>query len=907
LVQRLNAGQVRKLTLVSAPAGYGKTTLLSEWIYQGGDGVPSLPVAWLSLDEGDSDPTRFLAYLIGAAQKIIPRVGEGLLRALQSPEPPPAEIVLTSLINELAAVPQDGSQCCLLGLVLDDYHLVESQDVHDAVAFLLDSLPPPPRGIHLVIATRKDPLLPLARWRAAAQMTEIRETDLRFTHQEATAFLTQMMGLELSNGDISALQSRTEGWITGLQLAALSMQGLDSAGAACFVSDFAGDDRHIVDYLVEEVLAHRPQGTKRFLLQTSILERMTGPLCDAVTEVEEGQATLEMLEQANLFVVPLDNRRQWYRYHHMFADLLRQRLRAMMGAERLASLHLRASEWYEKNGYVSEAVHHAFAAGDLTRAANLIEQNARDMFARSELRTIMNWVDALPEDLVQARPWLCAFYAWALRLTGGQAEAVEARLRVSELALEKSKASLPKDEARAVRGHIAAIRAYQALYREEISRSMELARQALDRLPEATFARGLTALGLGWASRFTGDLVGASQAFVEARAASMASGNTYVAVTATCRLAYTEMMGGQLRQAVRSCREALQMAAGTEGRRLPVAGYALVYLGIVYRELNNLEAAARHLVDGIDLCRQVGYIMDQVIGYATLARVLQAEQDRDGARQALQSAERLSQKMKGYVYARRWVDDCQVRLWSAQNRVSEIARWTQETDLRVDDQVSFVRELEHIILARALVALGREHAGEPHLDDALDLLARLLEMAESRGWMGKAIEILVLQALAHRARGDTDQALAALERALSIAQPESYVRAFVDECPPLAPLLHEAAARRIAPDYARSLLAAFEGATKDEEPAPSPPKGRRTDLQPPSFVPPPSSPLVEPLSERELEVLQLIAQGLSNREVAERLFLTVNTVKVHTRNIYGKLDVHSRTEAVARSRELGLL
>ncbi|HSR34808.1 MAG TPA: LuxR C-terminal-related transcriptional regulator [Anaerolineae bacterium] len=900
LIERLNEGMDRKLTLVSAPAGYGKTTLLSEWIHQDGDGgTQALPVAWLSLDEGDNDPTRFLSYLVGAAQTIVPHLGEGLLGALQSSQPPPSETILTSLINELAAIPQDCSRCCLLGLVLDDYHLIESQEIHNAIAFLLDHLPPPPEGAHLIIATRKDPLLPLPRWRAGAHMTEIREADLRFTHEEATAFLTQAMGLALSTDDVAILEARTEGWIAGLQLAALSMQGLDAARTAGFISAFSGDDRHIVDYLIDEVLAQRPRGTKDFLLKTSVLERMSGSLCDFVTGGEDGQNVLEMLEQANLFVVALDNRRQWYRYHHLFADLLRNRLRAMVGTGGLLSLHLRASEWYDHNGYAEDAVHHAFAAGDLERAADLIEQNARDTFARSELRTLMNWVDALPEDLVQVRPWLCVFYAWALRLTGGGAEDVETRLQVAELALRNTRTILPKDQVRALEGHIAGIQAYQSLYREDIPRALSLSREALDRLPEATFARGLTAMALGWASRFSGDLTGASQAFVEAATASLASGNTYAAVASTCRLAYTQMLAGQLGQAVKTCGEALQMAAGMEGRHLPVAGYALVYLGLVRREWNHLEEAARHLADGIDLCRQVGYMFDQVVGYSTLARVLHAKGDWDGARRAFQNAEQSSQRMKGYVFARRWVEDCQVRLWSAQDRVSSITGWIQETDLRLDDQINFGRELEHIILARAFLAMGREQAREPYLDEALDLLARLLELAESAGWMGKAIEILVLQALAHQERGDTSQALSALKRALSIGEPEGYVRTFVDEGPPMARLLLESAERGIAADYARRLLAAFATETKDKEPALTVQSPERSEGE--------AERLIEPLSKRELEVLQLVARGFTNKEIASRLFLAPSTVKVHTRNIYGKLGVHNRTQAVTLARDLGLL
>jgi LuxR family maltose regulon positive regulatory protein len=818
LIRRLNEGMDRKLTLVSAPAGYGKTTLLSEWAYQGGNGVdPKLPIAWLSLDEADNDPTRFLTYLIQAAQSIVPGVGRDLLSALQSTEPLPIQSILASLINELTAVPLDCDRCCILGLVLDDYHRIESQEIHDAVAFLLERLPPPPEGMHLVIVTRKDPLLPLPRWRAGAHITDIREAGLRFTHEEAEAFLTQGMGLALSEDDVAALASRTEGWIAGLQLAALSMQGLDATRAARFISAFSGDDRHIVDYLVDEVLAQRPLGTKHFLLQTSILERMCGPLCDAVTGGDGGQKVLETLEQANLFVVPLDNRRHWYRYHHMFAEMLQNRLQAAVGAKGLASLHQRACEWFEAEGYVPEAVHHAFAAGDLTKAANLVEHNAREMFARSELKTIMNWVDALPGELIHARPWLCTFYAWALRLTGAEAELVESGLQVAESALERARASLPKDESRAIEGHIAAIRAYQALYREEIPRAIHLARQALDNLPEMSFARGLAALALGWASRFDGDLVEAREAFVEARMASMVAGNTFVAVTATCRLAYTEILAGQLRQAVQSCREALQMAATTEGRYLPVAGHAMVYLSGVYREWDNLEAAARHAIEGIDLCQQVGYVMDQLVGHTTLARVRQAEGDWETAGAACRGAEQLSLRMKGYVYARRWAEDCQIRLWSAQGMALEIAGWIEDTDLRTDDEISFARELEHVILARALVAVGREQPGEPYLDDALGLLGRLLEAAESRRWMGKVIEILVLQALAHQACGDTDEAVGTLARALSFAEPEGYLRTFVDEGPAMASLLLRAVEHGIAPEYARRLLAAFEEATTDDQ------------------------------------------------------------------------------------------
>jgi len=909
LTQQLNAGLHRKLTLISAPAGFGKTTLLSEWVTGS-----RRPVAWVSLDEGDNDPARFLAYFIAALQRITGSAGEGTMGALQSAQPPPIEAVLTSLINEIATIPNGFT------LIFDDYYLVETPSIHSALVFLIDHLPP---QMHLVIATRQDPPLPLARLRAGGDMVEIRARDLRFTEEEATAFLNQTMQLGLTPDEVAALGTRTEGWIAGLHLAALSLRG--QADRVAFIRAFAGDDRHVMDYLVNEVLSRQTEAVQRFLLHTAILDRLCSPLCQAVVgsggSLSDSQGILEYLERSNLFIVPMDNRRQWYRYHHLFADLLRHRLRRMVGTQGLAALHRRASEWYEQNGLSAEAFAHALAAEDFERAARLAEQGARQMFVRSELATILRWVDALPDDLVRARSWLCVFHAWALRLSGRPFDTVEARLQDAEWALEKRTqlssqvdptegTTFPEDEAYTVLGHIAAIRAYQALYSEQMTRAIGLAQQAIEHLPEEDFVRGLGALALGWASRFSGDLEEASRAFTEAGAASLAAGNTYVAVAATCRLAYTQTLGGQLRQAAESCQEALQMAIRRDGHRLPVAGYAYVYMGGIYREWNDLDAAESYLVNGIELCSQVGYIMDQIVGYATLARVRQAQGDWSGARDAVRNAERLSLRMKGYVYARRWVEDCQVRLWLAEGPtagsgrgLAATARWTQESGLSTDDELNFNRELEHIILARALVGLGREQSAESHLADTLDLLARLLEMAATAGWMGKAIEILALQAMALQAQGDAEQALAALGRALALAEPEGYVRLFVDEGPPMARLLKALSSQRsaISQSYLGRLLAAFDGATKDERPRM---KAGDQPLVVHRGLPPI---LIEPLSERELEVLGLIAQGLTNREIAARLFLTLNTVKVHTRNIYGKLDVHSRTEAVACARNLGLL
>jgi LuxR family maltose regulon positive regulatory protein len=915
LIERLNQGLEEncKLTLISAPAGFGKTTLITEWRYRIPDSVDPESICqnpefgWLSLDEGDNDLVRFLRYLLAALQRIIPGIGETALASLNSPQPPSMEAVLTPVVNEIAAMSDQGAlrNCCYM-LVLDDYHVIEAQAVHDSLQFFLDHLPHP---LHLAICGRADIPWSLSRLRASDQITEFRSADLRFNLEETAEFLNRIMDLNLADVDLVALEERTEGWIAGLQLAALSMQGLDDQGRRNFVSDFAGSSRYIVDYLVDEVLARRPKGTKDFLLQTSILDRMSGPLCDAVLgiEVEEGrsptpgprsQSILEQLEQANLFLIPLDDKRRWYRYHHLFGDLLRFRLKQTY-PDRLPTMHRRASQWYETREYWDEAIQHALVGGDVEEAVRLVEENAMGTFIRSELARLMRWVDALPNDLVRTRPWICVYHAWALRLTGAQFADVESRLQDADQALESQAGgpALAGEEVQHIKGHIAAIRAYQALYSEKLDQVRELGSQALDYLPKDDYMRSSVALALGWAERFNGDLRAAEQAFVEARDVSLRYGNSFLGVSAICRLAYTQMLAGQLQQAAYTCQEALQMATGENGRRLPVAGYALVYLGGVYREWNRLEAAASYLVEGIDLCSQVGYIMDQIVGQVTLARVKMAQGDWDAARSACVNAEGLSQKMKGYMYARRWAEDCQVRLWLAQgdgnpDYLVKASRWAQQSGLRIDDELNFLHELAHIILARVLVAQGRADPDGQYLADAHYLLARLLETAESAGWMGKVMEILVLQALAYQAQGKSDNALETLNRALSLAELEGYIRVFLDEGQPMAQLLYEATARGIAPEYAGRLLTQF------------PTEEQAITLTPPHPI---THTLVDPLSKRELEVLQFIASGASNAEIAQALYIAVGTVKNHVKNIYSKLDVHSRAQAIARARDLGLI
>lgn len=911
LIERLNAGLHRKLTLISAPAGFGKTTLLSEWIAGCGR-----PVAWVSLDESDNDPARFLAYFVAALQTLalsadgtsviegiearqetVANIGEAALAMLQSPQPPPIESILTTLINEIAIITNE------FVLVLDDYHLIDAYPIHDALTFLLGHLPP---QMHLSIAGRADPPLPLARLRGRGQLTELRAADLRFTPDEAAAFLNDVMGLGLSTEDIATLDARTEGWIAGLQMAALSMQARKDVSG--FIKAFSGSHRFVLDYLVEEVLDRQSSDVQEFLLKTSILERMTAPLCDAVTGRAGSQIILTRLEQANLFLIPLDDERRWYRYHHLFADLLRSRLEQPLPSVSPASgedegggvpaLHRRASEWYEKKGLISEAVGYALAANDIERVVRLVAGNALAMIYHSELRTLVRWLDALPDEAVRSQPWLCVAHAWTLA-QAGKFDAVEPLLQEVEKALVGpdehiegpvlSDASLwtglkavtqSEAEGQRIVGHIAAIRAYAAALRGEISRAVELAREALEHLPAGDLmVRGYTTTLLSAVLRLSGDLVAAAEASAEALVIGQAAGDSHLVADVLCDLAALHFLQGQLHKAVTTCRDAQQIAdkyVRQGGRPLPVMGYAYIRLSVVLREWNDLETATRCAREGLELCRQWGQADVLVYGYSEVAKVSQAIGDADDALDAIQNGERIAISVSPWLGIH--VAAQQARLWLVQGNLEAASRWVQESGLSIDDRFGFQHLFRYIILARVLIAQGA-------FDKAVGLLARLLEVTEAAGAIGYVIEILVLQTLALQALGKVDQALTALERALSLAEPEGYVRTFIDEGALIGELLRQAAVRGIAPDYVSKLLSAL-GATPPRSHTPT---------------------LIEPLSERELEVLRLLTTHLPHAEIAEKLFISINTVRSHVKNIFSKLNVHNRIEAVQRAEELGLI
>ena len=879
LVKKLDEGLRGRLTLVSAPAGFGKTTVVGGWV--AGRRPVETPVrfAWLSLDEGDSDPARFLTYVVAALRTAAADVGEGVLDTLQSPQLPPMEEMLTVLLNEIAVLPQS------VALVLDDYHAIDSGPVDQALAFVLEHLPP---RMHLVIATREDPHLPLARWRARGQLTELRAADLRFTAPEAAEFLNRVMNLNLTAADIAALEARTEGWIAGLQMAALSIKGRsDPAG---FIRSFTGSHRFVLDYLVEEVLQRQPERARDFLTRTAVLDKLCGPLCDAVTGQKQGQGMLERLDSANLFVIPLDDKRQWYRYHHLFADVLRARVMEDQPGH-LPSLHRRASGWYEENGMRPDAIRHALYAKDFGWAADLIELAGPMVEESAQTAAWLKWVGALPDEQIRARPGLTVWYAYAL-LGAGDLETAEIWLADAERWLEpqgRGKAHVDEVQLRDLLATIAVARAYQAQTLGDMSGSVSHAQRVLELLPEGDHVRREQAIGLMgmtyWAS---GDLEAADRVFTGYATRLLAAGNIVDAISTTGVLVDVRPALGRLREAVDAVTRMLQVVTDRDAPPPPDTADLYRGLGELDLERGDLEAAAEHLRRSKALGEQAELPVWRYRWTVAQARLNEAEGDLEGALSLLDEAQRLC--IRTALPDVRPISALKARIRTAQGRVTEALEWARERGLCVDDDLSYLHEFEHLTLARALMGSHESEPAAGAVGDAARLLERLLHAAEEGGRMGSVIEILVLQALAQQAQGDTSSALVMLERALRLAEPEGYVRVFVSMGPPMAGLLREAVSRAMAPDAARRVLTAFPS-TEPQSTVSS--EGPRA-----------AAGLV---SERELEVLRYIAEGLTNREIATRLYLSLYTVKAHARSIYDKLDAHSRTQAVAKARELGVL
>ena len=877
LLQRLDEGRYRKLTLISAPAGFGKTTLLSAWTAACGR-----QVAWLSLDEGDNDPIHFLSYVVAALQTVAPDIGRGVLNTLQSSQPPSMEAFLTTLLNDVSAASDE------FLLVLDDYHLIDTDPVDRALAFLIEHLPP---QLHLVIATRQDPPLPLTRLRARDQLTELRASDLRFASAEAAAFINQTLGPSLSAEEIAVLEERTEGWAVGLQLAVLSLQGHHDVPG--FIRAFAGDHRYIADYLVDEVLQNQPAAVRNFLLETSILDRLHGPLCDAVTGQEGGQARLEELERGNFFVVPLDDQRRWYRYHHLFAGVLRARLMAEQSAQ-VATLHQRASDWYRHHGAVADAIRHALAAADFERAADLVER-ALPAMRQSRLGvTLLGWLRALPDELVRHRPVLSVAYASAL-MTGGELDGVEDRLCDAERWLDDPAHTQAEDPANGMvvvaaeefhrlPGLIAAYRAGHAHLRGDTPATVTHARRALELAPEDDhLTRGAAAALLAHADWANGELKAAQRHYAAGMASLGQAGMLSDIINGANTVAAIAMAQGRLRDAERTLEQAMQRAVDLGEPSLHGTADILVGLSDLRRERNELDAATEHLLHAQELAARTGAAYNRSRWLVAMARIKVAQGDLDGALTLLDEAERL--RLPEFFPNTHPIATLKACVWIAQGRLGDARDWALEQGLSTEDEISYLHEYEHITLVRLLLAESTNDPASGSMPEILGFLERLLQAADHGKRTGSIIEILVLEALTHQARGDIPAALAPLERALTLAEPEGYVRAFVDEGHLISGLLDASMKRGNAPDYARRLLAAF-GKPETGTPA-------KQDL-------------IEPLSERELDVLRLLGSELDGPEIARELNVSLNTIRTHTKNIYSKLGVNSRRAAVRRSEELKL-
>lgn len=888
LTNQLQLGIQRPLTLIAAPAGFGKTTLLSTWL----EHAPLL-AAWVSLEPDDDDLPRFWSYVFTALERVHPGRGASALNLLQvSDSLPPIETVLTVWINDLAALPQE------VALVLDDYHLITAQSIHRSVTYLLDHLP---HQLHLVLATRADPPLPLARLRTRGHLTEIRAADLRFTSEEVMAFLTQALGPNLSTEDIAALEARTEGWIAGLQLAALSMQGhKDIPG---FLKAFTGSHRYIIDYLVEEVLAQQPEPVQSFLLRTAILERLQGSLCEAVIGEPggetSGQTMLEQLEQANLFLTPLDDERMWYRYHQLFAEALRYRLQRKHPTL-VPELHQRASAWYQQQGLTREAVYHALAANDFVQAARLIEQAFNSLVRRGEIATLQRWAAALPDELVRSSIELSVLQGWLL-FVSGKIDAAELHLQniertfginpVSDEPREQETMPGGTENQAAIRGRIAAIRASIALTQGDLPRTIALSRLALEYLPQENISRAYVTWYLGKVQWLSGTMGAASIALAEASHVSWEVNHLYVVFRVIHDLAHLQILQGHLHQADQTYRQTLQQALERSGHQ-PAMGPAYVGRGNLEREWNHLDAATSLLQEGIKLCEQTGNTEVILQAYIGLAFIHQAQGDAGGASALMRQAVHIREQRS--LPRGTQVEAAQAWLSLMQGDEGAVLRWLQRCGLSLDREVSHLREREYLTLIRVLITQRR-------LDEAKQWLANLLQLAEAQGRTGSVTEILMLQAEALHASGEVKQAIERLSRALSLAEPEGYIRLFVDEGVPMAHLLvqmrHRPPADQLGSTHYREQLLALLGRAHDE------------DVSHSAVAVPGSGtyPLGEPLSERELEVLRLIVAGCSNREIAERLVIGLSTVKWYINVIYGKLQVESRTKAIARARELNIL
>ena len=878
-MDRLAASGAASVTLVSAAAGFGKTSLLVEWLVGDGhrDGDRESATPWVSLDVGDNDPTTFWTYAIAAIQRAAPHIGGDALALLQSSQP--LTSVVAALLNDLEEFDDP------VLLVLDDYHVIDSVEIHESISFLVDRAPP---SFHLVLATRSDPPLPLARLRARGQLCEIRASDLRFTQDEAAAYLNDTMGLRLASDDVDSLGARTEGWIAALQLAALSMQGRDDVDR--FIENFTGDDRFVVDYLAEEVLDRQPEAVRSFLLHTSVLDRLTGALCDAVTLASDGRATLEHLDRSNLFLVALDDRRHWYRYHHLFADVLRARL-AYEDPDSIAELHGRASRWYSEHGEPAAAIEHALAGNHVDDAARLIELAGPMLRQSRQEQTLRRWLEALPADVFTDRPVLAMGLVGA-RMATGDLDGVEPLLQLVEATLARANPPPIVFDSEMFEGLAAQVLVQRAgldLIAGDLDGTIAHASGALAMVePTDHLRRGAATALLALAHWTVGELDAAVRRYSESIAELTAAG--HLADVLGCSLALADILiaQGRLTDAKRTFDSGLRWTMEQPGLR----GAADMHAGLseVLIERNLLDEAARHLEISRELGESAGLPQHAYRWRVVTARLCRAQGDLERALELIDEAMPLY--ATDFSPPVRPVSAIRARVQLAHGDLDSAIEWATACGLRVDDELSYVREYEHITLARVLIARGA-------LDAAIELLDRLLAAAEQGGRIGSAIEVLILQASAYDARTDTAAAVAALEDALRRAESGGHIRLFLHAGPGVTALLRSAAQGEHATAHARRVLAALDLSARalDAEHAPGVvPEARATTR----------ARLVEELSSRELDVLRLLRSELSGPEIARELHVSMNTLRTHTKNIYSKLGATSRREAVRRASEYGL-
>ncbi len=870
LLQRLDKLREYKLALIVASAGYGKTALVSEWIAQS-----SMKVVWFSIDVGDNDPVRFWDYIIAAIQTVYPDIGEQTLTLLHEPQPLPVETILSTLINELSALPD------LLTLVLDDYHVIESPDIHEGLTFLVEYMP---SQIRLIITTRTDPPLPLPRMRVRSQLLELRSADLRFSPPQITTFFTDVMGLTLTSEEVTSLDSRVEGWIAGLQLAGLALQG--KTDTAAFIASFAGDHHYVLDYLGDEILDHQPEAIQQFLLQTSILERLNADLCSTVIGAVESQSVLEHLERHHFFVVALDDKRQWYRYHRLFADFLHHRLK-LKYPDHVKELHQQASQWFERNGLQAEAIGHALAAQDHERAAELVQGIAELLiWRRAEHNTLLGWLTALPDSVMQRYPRLYLYHAWMLYLIN-QLSAAEQCIHDAENVLNHTNSSDPL-----IAGMLATVHSTVTGVQHQFPETLALSRQALEQLPqEAVSWRCMAAINLGVTCAYIGEVHEAVNVLSYAMELSQEIGSSFAMLSAFWHLSSLQTAQLSLNAAENTCQQ-LEQAAQMPGlQRFPTRGYVALLLGEISMERNDLEAAERYFSESAEQVNPESFPLALVRAYVAWSHLKTLQGDTEGAAHYWHSAEQLERmrKLQGRVTL---LTIYRAQRWLGQGNLDAVERWAEENQLGLDDVFSYHREAYYLMLARLYIAKGQI------VDKALYLLGRMVKRAEDSQRNGSLIRALILQAVAFHVGNESQKAVESLARALSLAEPEQPIRVFADEGQPIALLLGEILdlqrkgklATPISSEFIARLLTAMG----------------KLGL-------PPTSPrravghLADALSERELEVLRLLADGLESNEIAERLFIAVDTARKHIKNIYGKLDVHSRWEAIKHAEAYSLL